>query len=81
MEKEYLYTVEETAKLLKTNKNKVYDLIGAGYLRAIKLGRKKIPAFEIERFLNEHIGKDLSDLNNVADLTVMDSVIDVNKTS
>ncbi|APH20670.1 helix-turn-helix domain-containing protein [Clostridium botulinum] len=65
---EYLYTVDETAKLLKVNRNMVYDLINTGHLRAIKLGRKKIPAFEIERFLKQYIGKDMSDLNRVEDL-------------
>ncbi len=65
---EYLYTVDETAKLLKVNRNMVYDLINTGHLRAIKLGRKKIPAFEIERFLKQYIGKDMSDLNRVVDL-------------
>ncbi|WP_392486761.1 helix-turn-helix domain-containing protein [Haloimpatiens sp. FM7315] len=65
---EYLYTVDETAKLLKVNRNMVYDLINTGHLRAIKLGRKKIPAFEIERFLKEYIGKDMSDLEKVTDL-------------
>lgn len=67
---EYLYTVEETAKLLKVNRNMVYDLINTGHLRAIKLGRKKIPSFEIERFLREYIGKDMSDLNNVTNLKI-----------
>ncbi|APH22744.1 helix-turn-helix domain-containing protein [Clostridium botulinum] len=65
---EYLYTVDETAKLLKVNRNMVYDLINTGHLRAIKLGRKKIPAFEIERFLKQYIGKDMSDLSRVEDL-------------
>ncbi|WP_251861076.1 helix-turn-helix domain-containing protein [Clostridium sp. Marseille-Q2269] len=67
---EYLYTVDETAKLLKVNRNMIYDLINMGHLRAIKLGRKKIPAFEIERFLKEYIGKDMSDLKNVTDLKI-----------
>lgn len=67
---EYLYTIDETAKLLKVNKNMVYDLINKGHLKAIKLGRKKVPAFEIERFLHEYIGKDMSDLTNVIELKI-----------
>ncbi len=38
---EYLYTVDETAKLLKVNRNMVYDLINTGHLRAIKIRQKK----------------------------------------
>lgn len=68
--REYLYTVEETSKILKVNKNMVYDLINKGHLKAIKLGRKKIPAFEIERFLRDYIGKDMSDLTNVVELKI-----------
>ncbi len=67
---EYLYTIDQTAKILKVNRNMVYDLINKGHLRAIKLGRKKIPAFEIERFLHEYIGKDMSDLSNVVELKI-----------
>lgn len=34
---EVLYTISEVAALLKVNKNMVYYLINAGYLRSIKL--------------------------------------------
>ena len=37
-----LYTVAETAKLLKTNPNYIYDLINKGLLPALKLGSFKI---------------------------------------
>ena len=36
-----LYTVAETAKLLKTNPNYIYDLINKGLLPALKLGSFK----------------------------------------
>lgn len=56
-----LFTVEETAKILKSNCNTTYKLIREGKLQALKLGRLKVPGFEIERFLHENLGKDLSD--------------------
>lgn len=68
---DYLYTVEEVAKILKTNKNMVYDLIKKGHLTALKLGRYKITKFELLRFLKEFNGKDLTDLDNIKDLQVM----------
>lgn len=56
-----LFTVEETAKILKSNTNTTYKLIREGKLQALKLGRLKVPSFEIERFLRDNLGQDLSD--------------------
>ena len=56
-----LCTVEETSKVLKTNTNTVYKLIREGKLKALKLGRLKIPVFEIDRFLHDNLGEDLSE--------------------
>ncbi|ABW18833.1 helix-turn-helix domain-containing protein [Alkaliphilus oremlandii] len=67
-DREYLYTVDEVAQILKVNKNAVYDLINAKVIKALKLGRLKITKFELLRFLKEHNGKDLSDLNNIREL-------------
>ena len=67
-DRDYLYTVEEVAQILKVNKNAVYDLINANVIKALKLGRLKITKFELLRFLKEHNGKDLSDLNNIREL-------------
>lgn len=64
----YLYTVEEIASILKTNKNTVYDLIRNGHLIGLKLGRIKITKFELLRFLKVYNGKDLSNLNAITDL-------------
>ena len=61
---EYLYTVSEAAQLLKVNKNSIYELINKKYLRILKYGVIKIPAKEIENFVNKYTGYDLSDLNN-----------------
>jgi len=55
----FLLTVNEAAKTLKTNPNTVYELISRGELKALKLGRIKIPLFELERFLKDNLGKDI----------------------
>lgn len=56
-----LYTVSEVATVLKTNTNYVYDLVKAGHLEALKLGRIKIRKAELERFLKEAQGYDYTD--------------------
>ena len=63
-----LYTVAETAKLLKTNPNYVYELIKKGLLPALKLGSWKIRRTSLLEFLAKHEGQDLTDLNNIKDL-------------
>lgn len=65
-----LFTVMETAKKLKTTKQKVYQLIKTGNIKALKLGDLKITSFELERFIREAEGKDFSDLNNVVDFVM-----------
>lgn len=66
---EYLYTVEEVAAILKVNKNTVYNLIRKGLLIALKLGRLKVTRTTLITFLKEFDGKDLSDLDNVKELS------------
>ncbi|WP_097026145.1 helix-turn-helix domain-containing protein [Clostridium peptidivorans] len=66
--KDYLLSVTETAERLKTNKNFIYLLIKKGFLKSLKIGSMKIRNTEINRFLQEFDGKDLTDLNNVKDL-------------
>lgn len=68
MDKEILYTVDELTKILKTSKSRVYDLIKAGFLPALKLGRYKVRRSTLMKFLEEAEGKDLNDLNNIRDL-------------
>lgn len=65
---EVLYTVSETAKLLKTNTNYVYSLINLGILPALKLGSLKIRKESISEFLKKYEGKDLTNLQNIKDL-------------
>lgn len=60
-----VYTVSETAEILKVNKNTVYDLIDSGVLKCIKLGNKKITTKSLTEFLDTYDGYDLSDLTNI----------------
>ena len=46
-------TVPQVAKLLKVNKNMVYDLISVKLLRAVKLGSTKVATIAVEDFIRE----------------------------
>ena len=37
----------------------VYELINRGELKGLKLGRIKVPFFEVERFLRDNLGKEV----------------------
>ena len=65
-----LYTVAETAKLLKTNPNYVYKLIKKGLLPALNVGSLKVRRIALLEFLEKYEGKDLTDLDNIKDLEV-----------
>lgn len=65
-----IYTVAETAKLLKINPNYVYELIKKGLLPALKLGSFKIRRTSLLEFLEKYDGKNLTDLNNITNLEV-----------
>ncbi len=60
-----VYTVSETAQILRVNKNTVYELIHSGILKCIKLGNKKITAKALNEFLETYDGYDLSDLTDI----------------
>ena len=60
-----LYTVKEAAKIMKANVHKVYDLIHAGLLPALKFGSIKIWRGVLEEFLRKYDRMDLRDLNNI----------------
>ncbi|MHC1683395.1 MAG: helix-turn-helix domain-containing protein [Clostridiaceae bacterium] len=49
-----LYTVEETAILLRMDEKEVYNLISLGLLRALKLNVLKITKFEILRYIKNN---------------------------
>lgn len=64
-----LYTVSETAELLKINRNSVYELLKNNVIKGLKLGSLKITRNELLKFLEENNGKDLSDLQEIKELT------------
>lgn len=63
-----LLDVTEVSKLLKCNRNKVYDLINSGALQGLKLGRIKVSSIELHDFLIRNVGNDLSDPYNIKPL-------------
>lgn len=65
---DYLMSVSEAAKRLKTDKNFVYELVDKKLLNALKLRSLKIRNSEINRFLRDFDGKDLSNLENIKNL-------------
>lgn len=69
-EERLIYSVQEEAKMLHSSPNYIYLLINKGYLPAIKLGSIKILKTSLEKFLIEYEGKDLSNINNVIELSV-----------
>lgn len=46
-----LLTLTEVAKILKVNRNAVYELIGNGYIRALKLGSMKVRRSTLNAFM------------------------------
>lgn len=68
---DYLLSVADTAKRLgmPSNRNFIYELIEKGLLKSIKFKSLKIRNSEINRFLEWAEGKDLSDLDNIKDLS------------
>lgn len=63
-----VYTVKQVSEILQVNVNRVYDLIRAGLLPALKLGNLKIREASLENFLKDYDGMDLSDLYNIKKL-------------
>lgn len=63
-----LYTVKETAEILKTNVDYVHKLRKAGLIPFIKLGSYKVRKEALEQFLKENEGKDLTDPRNIKEL-------------
>ncbi len=74
-----LYTVAETAKLLKTNANYVYELIKRNLLPALKLGSYKVRRTALLEFLAKYEGQDLTDLNDIKKLEVQN--YEINKST
>lgn len=60
-----IYTVKEVSKILCINRNCVYNLINAGVIKTIKIGRIKITKNSLMAFLINYDGYDLTDLDNI----------------
>lgn len=65
---EELYTVQDIARIIKCNVTYVHKLRKTGLLKFMKLGSYKCRESELERFLSEAEGKDLTDPENVKEL-------------
>ena len=63
-----LYTVKETAKLLKCNVDQVHRLRKSGVLPFLKLGQYKVRKEALHEFLKNHEGKDITDPFEIKDL-------------
>ena len=46
-----VYTVTEVSKLLKTNRNFVYNLIHSGQLKAVRIGSLKVRKKDLYKYL------------------------------
>jgi excisionase family DNA binding protein len=66
-----LYTIEEAAQQLKTGKGTIYAMIRKGVITPLKLGRVKIPDYELERWSRANLGKRV-DINDPSDAVPMD---------
>ncbi|MNP81912.1 Helix-turn-helix domain protein [compost metagenome] len=65
---DYLLSVSDVAKRLDISRNQTYDLINRGLIKTLKFKSLKVRNSEINRFLSEYEGKDLSDLDNIRNL-------------
>ena len=68
MNVDMVYTVKEVSEILKCNVDYVHKLRRAGVLKFMKLGSYKVRQAELERFLAEAEGYDISDPNNIKNL-------------
>ncbi|UZQ51623.1 helix-turn-helix domain-containing protein [Clostridium kluyveri] len=70
---DYLMSVSDAVKRLKTDKATVYELIKRGLLKALKIRSLKISNSEINRFLTVYQGMDLSDLDNIKEIDLKEA--------
>lgn len=54
-----VHSIPETAKILKTSKENIYNLTKMGLLKYIALGDKKISDKEIEKFIDKYTEEDV----------------------
>ena len=50
-----LYTVSEVAKMLKVNRNFVYNLIKNGELEAVRIGSIKVREEALNRYIESNV--------------------------
>ncbi|WP_333860139.1 helix-turn-helix domain-containing protein [Clostridium sp.] len=72
---DYLMSVSDAVKRLKTDKATVYELIKRGLLKALKIRSLKISNSEINRFLTVYQGMDLSDLDNIKEIDLEEAYV------
>jgi len=63
-----LYTVQDVARILKTNTAYVYKLQQSGLLKFMKIGRLKCRKATLEKFLEEYDGYDITDPTTIETL-------------
>lgn len=68
-----LYTVNEVAKILKTNTSYVYKLHKSGKLKFLKIGSLKCRKSTLEAFLEKYEGMDVTDPNNITEIKTDES--------
>lgn len=66
---EKIYSVKEVAEMLKVNINTVHKFRKSGLLKCIKIGSFKIRESSLSAFLEKYDGMDISDPENVRELT------------
>jgi excisionase family DNA binding protein len=55
-----IYKVREVAEILRVSKDTVYSLIKNGFIVPLKLNGLKIPDYELERFVKENQGLEIT---------------------
>lgn len=69
-----IYTVQETAKILHSSPNYIYELVKKGKLKAVKLKSIKILKSTLENFLKENEGNDLSDIDSIRKISIYEDI-------
>ncbi len=69
-----IYTVQETAKILHSSPNYIYELVKKGKLKAVKLKSIRILKSTLENFLKENEGNDLSDIDSIRKISIYEDI-------
>jgi excisionase family DNA binding protein len=58
----FLLTVEEAANELRLGRTRTYELVAAGIIRSVKVGRsRRVPATEIARYVERLLAEQAGD--------------------